>query len=204
MLENNAVKKQWVEVSYLTSRIKWHAEYVAVLDYNDENLDLSGWVSIDNRSGATYKNAKLKLVAGNVNRVKPKRRTMEARSDMVYKMASAVPQFAEKAFFEYHLYTLQRPATVKDKEIKQISLFPGASTRVNKIYTFNGAQYGKDVRVNIEFKNSKNGGLGMPLPQGKIRVFKQDSDKAMEFIGEDQINHTPKDEKVWIFFRKRI
>ncbi len=199
MLENNAKKDQKVEVTYLTSKIKWHAEYVALVDQKDENLELSGWVSIDNRSGATYKNAKLKLVAGDVNRVKPKRQMMEARSDMVYKMAAAAPQFKEKAFFEYHLYTLQRPATVKDREIKQVSLFPTASTRVKKIYTFNGARYGKKVSVNIEFRNSKDAGLGMPLPQGIIRVYKKDSDKSLEFIGEDQIDHTPKDEKVRLY-----
>jgi hypothetical protein len=108
-------------------------------------------------------------------------------------------QFEEKAFFEYHLYTLTRPATVKDRQVKQLTLFPEADVSVDKIYTYNGSRDATKVRVNLEFDNSKNNGLGIPLPKGKLRVYKQDQDESLEFVGEDLIDHTPKDEKVRVF-----
>lgn len=197
-LKNEVSGKQKIEVSYLTSGISWHAEYVAVVNATDTKTDLSGWVSIDNQSGATYEDAKLKLIAGDVHRAEPDRILPKSRV-MVAEMVMAEPQFEQKAFFEYHMYTLQRPATVKDNEIKQISLFPAATVAIKKLFTYNGARNGKDVRVNIEFMNSANDGLGMPLPKGTIRVFKEDTDKSKEFIGEDAIDHTPKDEKIRIY-----
>lgn len=197
LLKNDFSGKQKIEVSYLTSGIRWHAEYVAVVNATDTRTDLSGWVSIDNQSGASYEDAKLKLIAGDVNRAQPERFMPKSRL-MVAEAAMADQSFEEKAFFEYHMYTLQRPATVKDKEIKQVSLFPVASVAIKKLFTYNGARDGKDVRVNIEFVNSTNDGLGLPLPKGTIRVFKEDTDKSKEFIGEDAIDHTPKNEKVRI------
>jgi len=183
------------EVSYLTSGINWHAEYVAVTNVDDSRLDLSGWVSIDNKSGATYKEARLKLVAGRLHRaVKPRPRQL--RRTYATELAKAPPAFEEKAFFEYHLYTLQRPATVRNNETKQLSLFEPAETKVKKVYVYEAARNEKAVRVDLEFKNSKEAGLGMPLPEGKIRVYKQDSDKSLIFVGEDRIGHTPKDEEV--------
>ena len=186
------------EISYLTKGINWHAEYVAVSNKDDSKLELGGWVSIENRSGATYKDAKLKLVAGDVNIVEPRRILRKGvQEDMM--MAAAGPQFEEKEFFEYHLYTLPRPATIKDRQMKQLSLFPNASVQVDKLYTYNGQQDGEKVRVNLEFINSKSTGLGLPLPAGKIRVYKQDDDGSQEFVGEDIIDHTPKDEKAKIY-----
>jgi len=114
-------------------------------------------------------------------------------------LGMAPSTFEEKPFFEYHLYTLQFPSTVKDNEIKQISLFPNSSVKVAKVYVYDGVREPKKIKVNLEFKNSKEEGLGMPLPKGKIRVYKVDVDKSMEFVGEDQINHTPKDEKVRVY-----
>jgi hypothetical protein len=185
------------EVSYLTSGINWHAEYVAVTNADDSRLDLSGWVSIDNKSGATYENARLKLVAGQIHRaVPPPRRPIPLYEATA---AKAAPAFEEKAFFEYRLYTLQRPATVRDNEIKQLSLFEPTETRVNKVYVYEAVKNKSAVRVNLEFKNSKAAGLGMPLPKGKIRVYKEDSDKSLIFIGEDFIDHTPKDEQVRVY-----
>ena len=196
-LDSDISGKQDAEVSYLTSGINWHAEYVAVIDKEDKNLELAGWVSIDNRSGATYENAKLKLIAGDIHRAREEfapitvsGRVMDGRK---------ITPFEEKAFFEYHLYTLTRPATVKDKEIKQITLFPSATVTAKKVFTYDGARDKNKVRVNLEFLNSKKDGLGIPLPQGKIRVYKQDEDKSQEFVGEDLIDHTPKDEKVRIY-----
>ena len=198
LLDSQVSGKRKAEVSYLTSGINWHAEYVAVVDQLDRNLELAGWVSIDNRSGATYEEAKVKLIAGEVHRVREERiRPRVAKG--VLEMAAGAPQFEEKPFFEYHLYTLLRPSTIKDNEIKQVSLFPTTNVVVKKIFTYDGAREEKRVKVELEFKNSSAAGLGMPLPKGKIRVYKADVDKSLEFVGEDLIDHTPKDEKVRVF-----
>lgn len=183
------------EVSYLTTGIQWHAEYVAVTNKDDTALDLSGWVSIDNRSGATYKDAKLKLVAGTVHRVEEPRPIRARRMALAMEKVARAP-FEERAFFEYHIYALSRRATVKDQQIKQLSLFPNANVAVKKVYSYDGARDEKKVKVKLEFKNSKDAGLGLPLPKGKVRVYKRDVDEALEFIGEDRIDHTPKDEEV--------
>jgi hypothetical protein len=198
LLDSQVSGKRKAEVSYLTNGINWHAEYVAVVDQKDQNLELAGWVSIDNRSGATYEDAKVKLIAGEVHRVE-EMAPMRMGKGYALDVAQAAPQFEEKAFFEYHLYTLLRPATIKDNEIKQVSLFPSTNVKVKKIFTYDGARYDKKVRVELEFKNAESEGMGMPLPEGKIRVYKADVDKSLEFVGEDKINHTPKDEKVRVF-----
>jgi hypothetical protein len=184
------------EISYLTTGISWHAEYVAVVNNKDTQLDLAGWVSIDNKSGADYEDAKLKLVAGDVNRVQPRPVYPMLKRDMVAMAAPNEGMFAEKTFFEYHLYTLQRAATIKDRQIKQVSLFEPQTTPVEKIYSYDGAQDDKKVQVRLEFKNSQENNLGMPLPAGKVRVYKRDDDGSQEFIGEDALDHTPKDEMV--------
>ena len=197
MLSSDKGGKHDMEVSYLTAGIGWHAEYVAVLDKDDKKMDLSAWVSVDNKSGATYADAKIKLVAGDVNRVSDAVPTAYLRRAMTVESFSAdEKQFAEKSFFEYHLYTLQRPATLKNNQIKQISLFPSASVPVKKIYKYDGQTNPKKVSVAMEFLNSKAQGLGLALPAGKVRVYKQDDDKSQEFVGEDRMDHTPKEEKV--------
>ena len=117
----------------------------------------------------------------------------------VFAAAAGAPQFEEKPFFEYHLYTLLRPSTIKDNEIKQVTLFPTTDVKVKKVFTYDGARDEKRVKVELEFKNSSTEGLGIPLPKGKIRVYKADVDKSLEFVGEDLIDHTPKDEKVRVF-----
>lgn len=191
-LDCKSAGKQQAEISYLTSGLSWHAEYVAVSNEKDTGLELSGWISMANNSGATYEDATLKLVAGDVHRAttpRPVRAMMKA--DMAF---AAEAQFEEKEFFEYHLYTLQHPATLKDRQTKQLSLFPAAQVPVKKLYIFDPGQDEKKVQVKLQFKNDKEHGLGLALPKGKIRVYKRDSDGAQEFIGEDWINHTPKDE----------
>jgi len=195
------------EVSYLTGGINWKADYVAVVSKDDDNLDLSAWVTINNTSGTTYRNAKLKLVAGDVHRVQGPRRPGEFRRENISMAKGGAPQFEEEAFFEYHLYTLNRPATINDKEIKQLSLFPPVQTKVKKVYLFDaqqryyfrGDKAGTKIKVNLEFENSEKAGMGMPLPKGKLRVYKEDSQKALQFVGEDLIDHTPKDEKVRVY-----
>jgi hypothetical protein len=194
------------EVSYLTNGISWQADYVAVVSKDDDYLNLAGWVTITNNSGATFENSKLKLVAGDVHRVTE--RITAPRADLYLEAAKGVarPQFEEEAFFEYHLYTLSRPATLNDKEIKQLSLFPSTRTQAKKVYIFDSYQKyyqrGNDkqkINVNLEFDNSEKAGLGMPLPKGKLRVYKEDSEKALQFVGEDLIDHTPKNEKVRVY-----
>lgn len=198
-LDSQESRTHQIEVGYLTSGIQWHAEYVGVANQDDSMLELGGWVSIDNKSGATYKKARLKLVAGDVHRARREYRAYGRPQEMLVKSMAAPDQFKEKAFFEYHLYTLQRPATVANNQIKQISLFPSTHVAVQKRYSYDGARDNKKVRVNLEFENKKEFDLGLPLPKGKVRVYKKDDDGALIFIGEDFIDHTPKNEKVRVF-----
>jgi hypothetical protein len=200
MVNSEKDGKQDVEVSYQTSGMDWHAEYVVVLNKDDTKLDLNSWVSVDNNSGATFKNAKLKLVAGDINMVKPEYNDRRFNSDMVMAMKTTpTPQFEEKSFFEYHIYNLQRPTTLSNNETKQIALFDAKNVEVNKKYYYKSRSYGNNlngkVSVVIEFKNSKANNLDVPMPKGKVRVYKSDGD-ALEFIGEDRIDHTPKKEKI--------
>ncbi len=199
MINNSGQAKHQTELSYLTSGMNWHAEYVAVTDAEDKMLDLSGWVSIENSCGTTFKDAKLKLVAGDVNVIQRAQVENDYAVMARAEKAGAAPQFREESLFEYHLYTLQRKTTLKNNQTKQVSLFPSTQTPVQKIYQYNGTRYGNKVRVILEFRNEKKKGLGIPLPKGKIRVYKEDSDKDLIFIGEDYIDHTPKDEKVSVF-----
>ncbi|MFC2130191.1 DUF4139 domain-containing protein, partial [Bacteroidota bacterium] len=186
--------KQDIELSYQTGGMKWHAEYVAVLNDNDTKMDLNAWVSIMNNSGADYKNAKLKVVAGDVNRIAYDVRAI--RVDGLMKR-EAEDSFEERAFFEYHIYDLQRPTTISHNEIKQISLFEAENISVSKKYIYRSSAYGNSgkVAVYLEFDNSKKNSLGMPFPAGKVRLNKRDGG-SLEFIGEDMIEHTPKDEKI--------
>jgi len=198
LFDSDLSGKQEAEISYITKGMNWHAEYVGVVSDDEKMLDLAAWVSIENNSGATYKDAKLKLVAGDVNIIQPRPRGFGALEMDLYAKAQA-PGFEEKAFFEYHLYTLPRTTSLANNEIKQISLFEPATTPVIKKYVYMGWSGAKDVKVNLEFVNSKAHGLGLPLPAGKIRVMKRDTDGAMEFIGENMIDHTPRDEKLELY-----
>ena len=218
-LETNKPGTHRTEISYLANQITWSADYVAVVDPLDKYLDLTGWVTLDNKSGATYEDASLNLMAGDVHRVQPE-------MDRMYKgfaagrAAEMEPQFAEKAFFEYHLYTLKDKTTVKDKETKQITLLTANRVPAKKIYIYDGretwwrswryrADYrpgesydvssNKKVNVLMEIVNRKDDNLGIPLPKGKVRVYKQESDANQHFIGEDLIDHTPKDEKIRLY-----
>jgi len=193
-VQNNGAASQQIEISYLTSGMSWHAEYVGVLDANDQNMELNAWVSLDNNSGATYKDAKLLLVAGDVHRAERPMPPM-LRKGVQMEMMAAAPDFEEKEFFEYHLYTLTRAATLKNNQQKQVELFPAAKTAVTKEYTYDGARDPKKVSVTITFKNKKEAGLGLPLPAGKVRLYKPEGD-AQVLVGEDNIDHTPRDEDV--------
>jgi hypothetical protein len=193
---------QDIEISYQTGGMNWHAEYVAVLNENDTQLDLNSWVSIDNRSGTTFRDAKLKLVAGDVNLVTDIQ-PPQVRDMYLQKVESREGQFQEKEFFEYHIYDLKRRATISQNETKQISLFESAGVKAVKKYLFRSGGYypygggnsnGK-VNVVVEFENSESNNLGVPMPKGKVRVYKSDGE-SLEFIGEDLVDHTPRNEKV--------
>ena len=210
LLQNRAGRPQRVEVSYLTGGITWKADYVVVLNAKDTGGDLSGWVTIDNKSGAAYTDASLKLVAGDIHRAVTRR---EMRDALEYAAKGAVAeaprQFQEESFFEYHLYSLDGRTTIKQNQTKQISLLDVAEIPIKKELRFYGAsQYyrgplgtpisNQKVSVFLEIANKEQSHLGMPLPKGTVRVYKAAADKSLQFIGEDVIDHTPKDEKVKI------
>jgi hypothetical protein len=192
--------KQDVEVSYQTAGLNWHAEYVAVLNKDDSKMDINSWVSVENNSGATYKDAKLKLVAGDVNIVKPRGDNYGVDYSLLEvsstkKMAKG---FVENPFFEYHIYELQNPTTIAQAETKQISLFEAANIKVNKKYIYksgNASGQPQKISVMVEFENKEENNLGIPMPKGKVRIYKADG-KSLEFAGEDMVDHTPKNEKV--------
>ncbi|MCH7771777.1 MAG: DUF4139 domain-containing protein [Bacteroidetes bacterium] len=203
-VNSNSSGKQDVELSYQTKGMNWHAEYVVVLNEDDTELDLNSWVSVDNKSGATYKNAKLKLVAGDINLIQ-NINLRGGRQDMYMMTKSSVSnqQFQEKTFFEYHIYNLKRPTTLSNNETKQISLFEASNVAAKKKYFYGSTsnrwywnqQGQRKVAVIVEFENSEEYGLGVPMPKGKVRVYKSDGE-SLEFIGEDLIDHTPKKEKI--------
>jgi hypothetical protein len=199
---------QTLEVSYLAQSLNWNADYVLVVNEQDTQGALQGWVTLVNQSGASYKNAELKLVAGDVNRVQPERAYMKS-GQAVPAMAPAPPGagFSEQALFEYHLYTLGRPTTILQNEQKQVSLLEADGIKIDKKLIFYGQQYwfrgqygqiqsNQKVGVYLDFKNEEKSKLGMPLPKGTIRVYKADKSGAKQFVGEDQIDHTPRDEKI--------
>ncbi len=209
-LTNTGAETHTVEASYLTQGMGWRSDYVVVVNQNDTKADLNGWVTINNNSGTAYRNAELKLVAGDVNRVREE--VMAGGRMKVMEMAAAAPQpqFQEQSFFEYHLYSLQRATTLKNNETKQISLLSAANLAVKKELIVNGQAFyyqgynnpGEPVKekvgVFVGFKNAKENNLGLPLPAGVVRVYKADTTGAQQFIGEDRIDHTPKDENVRI------
>jgi hypothetical protein len=197
LVDNPKAGKQNAELSYITDGLNWHAEYVVVLDKTDKNCNVNSWISLDNQSGAAYKNAELKLIAGNVNRVE-KEKTLRGSFDFVdFSRASteSAPQVEERPFFEYHIYEVQRPVNLENNETKQISMFDAQNIKSDKIYTYYMYNQNKDVNVTIDFDNKKNNNLGIPFPEGKVRIFKDDG-KSVEFVGEDMIKHTPKDETI--------
>ncbi len=208
-LVDATVDRQKIEVSYLANELSWKADYVLVVNDTDSAGDLNGWVTLDNKSGAPYANAKVQLVAGDVNRIQ----APEFKDRMIYaaesRMAAAPPQFREEGLFEYHLYTLERKTTLLENEQKQIALLEASGIKVSKRLLLRGEpayfrmQTGEmgapsKIAVSLEFENRENQKLGMPLPKGIVRVYKRDKSGGRQFLGEDQIDHTPRDERVRI------
>jgi hypothetical protein len=188
-----------VLTSYLTGGMSWNADYIVKTNADDTKADIQGWVSVDNQAGTTYEDAKLKLVAGEVHRITvPEPVYYEGNveeAEVAYEVEKG--GFAEESFFEYHLYTLERAATLKNNEVKQISLLSADSVPVEKELIFDVSK-SSDVQVVLNLSNSKQKGLGMPLPAGVVRVYKADSEGQLQFLGEDSIDHTPKDEEIEI------
>ena len=207
-LENSGARKQQVEASYLANNLSWNADYVLTVARDDKNADLDGWVTVVNNSGTAFHNARLQLVAGELNRVPSESRIRAMDEARALSAKAAAPQFQQEAFSEYHLYSLGRKTSVEDKENKQISLLQGSGVPVEKIFMVNGQSYYyrnqqnpgaplKDpVMVYYKFKNEEKAGLGIPLPAGNVRVYQKDSKGGILFAGEDRIDHTPKDENV--------
>jgi hypothetical protein len=185
--------REKVSLSYLTHGLDWHADYVGRLNENDTELNLACWVTVENNSGKSYQRARLKLMAGDLNILQQKQPRI--RREMMQVMAAeAAPAFEEKAFFEYHLYTLQRRTDIGNNQVKQIQLFPDVQADIKKSYRVSSDNPQK-VEVLVSFENNKSNNLGIPLPAGNIRLYKSDG-QELEFVGENRIKHTPKDEKL--------
>ncbi|MBW3660722.1 MAG: DUF4139 domain-containing protein [Gemmatimonadetes bacterium] len=195
-----------VEVSYLTGGLSWKADYVATLAEDDRTMEWGGWVTLNNQSGTTYPNAKLKLVAGDVHRAPREEREFARRALAEAAMAADAATFEERTFFEYHLYDLPRPTTIKHNQTKQIRLMETSRIGTRKRYVLAGSRWywtqayggekGLKVGVYQEFENTRENGLGAALPAGTVRIYKADADGTLQLVGEDAIDHTPKDETV--------
>lgn len=211
MLDNRGVNAQKVEASYLTENMSWKADYVLTVTRDEEAADLDGWVTLANNSGVAYSNAKLQLVAGEIHQAAPAV-PMKMMTDSLRMNANApAPQFTQEGFSEYHLYSLERRTSIQNNESKQISLLNGTDVPVEKYLMVEGQAYyyrnpqgignaiPQPVKVYYRFKNEQKGGLGMPLPAGTVRVYQADSKGGVQFVGEDNIQHTPKDEALKIY-----
>jgi len=219
-LQSQAAGHRMVELSYVSGGMTWKADYNIVAPQTSDVMDIVGWVTLDNQSGKTFENAHVKLMAGDVSKLQGNEddRYMlraEAARAMVVNGESVVTQ---KNFDEYHLYTLERSTTLRDRETKQVEFLRAAGVRANRVYVYDGFKldqqffgwnmetirenpnYGtnsnRKVWVMLEFKNSKENNLGMPLPAGRVRFYRHDDDGQTEFTGEDRIDHTPSDETV--------
>lgn len=207
-LNNTGAAKQKIEASYLASNLSWNSDYVLTVGRDEKAADLDGWVTIVNNSGSAFHNARLQLVAGDLNRLPARDQYDRAERVMNAPAAKAMGQMTQENFSEYHLYTLGRRTSVEDKETKQISLLQGSGVPVEKMFIVNGQNFYyhnrqnpgsplKDpVQVYYKFRNEEKAGLGVPLPAGNLRVYQKDSKGGLLFIGEDHIDHTPKDENI--------
>ena len=211
------------EFSYVTGGMSWHADYNVVAPENGNMLDMVGWVTLDNQTGKTFPNARIKLMAGDVNKLQPQGGfSMNGNFAMRVEAAAApVPAVTERTFDEYHLYTLERPTTLYDRETKQVEFVRASAIPSQRIYVYDGVKIDQNYRnyameniremenfglqsnpkiwAMVEFKNSKENHLGMPLPKGRVRFYRRDTDGQLEFIGENMIDHTPSDETIRLY-----
>jgi len=222
-LETDKAGKAAAELSYVTGGMNWEASYNVVAPAKGAELELVGWVTLDNQSGKTFRDARIKLMAGDVNKIQPNEAYM-ARDAVSFQAGAGIsggPQVTEKVFDEYHLYTLERPTTLHDRETKQVEFVRAAGVKSKTVYVYDGwkvdanyrnwpmetirtqdafgTQSNSKVWVMQEFKNSSENHLGMPLPKGRVRFYRRDDDGQLEFTGENEIDHTPKDELIRIY-----
>ena len=203
-IDNTGAASHKVEASYLAGQLSWNADYVLTVSRDDKAADVDAWVTVSNNSGTAFRNATLQLVAGEVNRVRQRLDKM-----VMQEMASApraAQAMVEESFSDYHLYTLGRKTTINNNQTKQVSMFTGTGVPVQKRYVVSGQQFyyrnrqnpgspiKDDVQVFYQLRNEAKGGLGMPMPAGIVRVYQHDSKGGLQFVGEDRIEHTPKDE----------
>jgi hypothetical protein len=215
------------EISYVSGGMSWQADYNLVIADKKEprsniNLvDLVGWVTMRNQSGKTFENARIKLMAGDVNKLAGQLAVPASRAAMkMADEAAMAPVVREKSFDEFHLYTLERTTTLRDEETKQVEFVRSTGVRSQRLYVYDGAALGAysyyspdqilqdagygtqsnpKVWVMQEFKNSEGNHLGIPLPKGRLRFYRRDTDGHLEFIGENTIDHTPKDETLRVY-----
>jgi hypothetical protein len=205
-LDNGGGLRHRVEAAYLARKLSWNADYVLTVARDDKAGDIDGWVTLTNASGTAFRNAKLQLVAGELNRVHQNLNTMLQTDQMALRSAAPAAPMAQETFSDYHLYTLARKTSINNNETKQVSMLAGTALPIQKRYVVNGSHFYyhngarpgspiKDaVEVFYQFRNEEKGGLGMPLPAGTVRVYQSDSTGGVQFVGEDRIQHTPKDE----------
>ena len=205
-LENNGAARHRVEASYLAGKLGWNADYVLTVGRDDKAADLDGWVTLTNGSGTSFRGAKLQLVAGDLHRVRQEIDEMRRDLGSRVREESHAKAMTQEAFSDYHLYSLARKTTINNNETKQVSMLAGTGIPVDKRYVVDGQQFYyrnashpgaplKDVvQVYYQFRNEQKSGLGMPMPAGVVRVYQADSKGGVQFVGEDRIAHTPKDE----------
>src|SRR5437899_1042505 len=222
-LQADKTAKLDAELAYVTAGMSWEPDYNIVAPEKSDLLDFVGWVTMDNQSGKTFENAKIKLMAGDVSKIqRGEGQEFGAMDAVALRSAAMAPPVSEKAFEDYHLYTLGRPATLRDRETKQVEFIRASGVKSERIYVYDGLKIdwnqwrgyrmenirnnqdlGTEMETKVavmrEFKNSEANHLGMPLPRGRVRFYKQDDDKQLEFTGENLIDHTPKDETLRVF-----
>jgi hypothetical protein len=205
-VQNDGAARHRVEASYLAGKLAWNADYVLTVARDDKAADLNGWVTLTNNSGTAFRNAKLQLVAGDLNRVRQVFNRLADAAAPAARAQVAQEKMVQEAFSDYHLYTMGRKTSINNSQTKQVSLLEGTGVPTIKRYVVEGQNYYyhnqmhpgsplKDsVQVFYQFKNEEKTGLGMPMPAGVLRVYQQDSRGGTQFVGEDRIMHTPKDE----------
>lgn len=223
ILETNRTGKIKAELCYISGGMSWKADYNVVAPEKGDILDIVGWITMDNQSGKTFKNAKIKLMAGDVSKIQPGQVDRSRNFKRAEMLSSGMrPPVSEKAFDEYHLYTLHRPTTLHDRETKQVEFMRASKVKSQRLYIYDGAKinyqqyrgwsadnirqdrnYGTQCNPKVwamrEFKNSEENHLGIPLPRGRMRFYRRGDDGQLEFTGENTIDHTPKDETVRVY-----
>lgn len=210
-LESEAAGRRRVEASYLAGDMNWRADYVLTVARDDRSADLNGWVTLTNNSGAAYRNARLQLVAGDLNIIRDLARRDPRVATMEMRAAVAEPAFEREALGEYHLYSLARRTSIHERETKQISLLTGSAVPIEKHLVVDGqAHYYRGalqpgqplrdpVKVQYRFRNDERSNLGMPMPAGIVRVYQADARGSLQFMGEDRIPHTPRNENLTLY-----